>query len=596
VKKTVSGVLILLAAGTLAYAQWGFPAVPRTGQGQLRPHVWVRGYLGPNAAPAPAGGVTPAEMIGAYDINVGSGQGATVAIVDAYDSPNAASDLAAFSSNFGITCQTGGGTFTKVNESGASRPLPVHNSGWEVEINLDTQWVHAIAPCANIVLVEANSNSYSDLMTAVRTAATLGSVVSMSWGGGEFSGQTSYDSYFVKSGVTFLASSGDTGGVVEYPSSSINVIGVGGTNLSLNPNGSVASETAWNGSGGGCSTIEPAIAAQSGFVPLPCLHRATPDVAMDGGNLSPVSVYISDQGGWFSVYGTSLAVQLWAAVMATANGVSSAPLNSVLSDLYTAAAGAPSSALYADNYRDITSGTAGNFSAGLGWDFITGLGTPLVNSLVPSLGAPAPPPQPDFSVSVSPSQQVVQGNTSGLYTLTETPINGFTGTVSWSFGTLPAGITATPTEPTSGTFTLTAASSLSAGSYSIPVTGTSGSLVHSVNATLVVTAKVVTTPAYTLSIMPTSQTVTRPASGTKMVTYNVYVAEQPGFTNVVTLSVSGGTTGVNPTVTGTVQPGGMGTLTVTVSASAKKASTTLTVTSSSTGIPSKTATAIVQVN
>jgi subtilase family serine protease len=534
-------------------------------------------------------------MIGAYDINIGSGQGATVAIVDAYDSPNAASDLAAFSSNFGISCRTGGGTFTKVNQSGASAPLPVHNSGWEVEINLDTQWVHAIAPCANIVLVEASSNSYSDLMTAVRTAATLGSIVSMSWGGGEFPSQTAYDSSFLKSGVTFLASSGDTGGVVEYPSSSINVIGVGGTNLSLNPDGSVASETAWNGSGGGCSAIEPTIAPQAGFVPVTCAHRATPDVAMDGGNASPVSVYISDQGGWFSVYGTSLAVQLWAGVMATANGVLSTPLSAVLGNLYTAAAGAPSSALYGENYRDITSGTAGNFSAGLGWDFITGLGTPLVNSLVPSLGAPGSP-QPDFSVSVSPAQQVVQGNTSGVYTLSETPFNGFTGTVSWSFGTLPAGITATPTAPTSGTFTLTAAPSVSAGTYLIPVTGTSGSLAHSVNATLVVTARVVTTPAYTLSIMPTLQTVTRPTSGTKIVTYRVYVAEQPGFTNVVTLSVSGGTTGVNPTVTGTIQPGGTGTLTVTVSPSAKKASTTLTVTSSSIGSPTKTATAVIQVN
>jgi subtilase family serine protease len=117
-------------------------------------------------------------------------------------------------------------------------------------------------PLANIVLVEANSNSDSDLMTAVSTAGTLGSVVSMSWGGSESVSQTSYDSFFVKNGVTFLASSGDTGGVVEWPSSSPNVIGVGGTNLNY-ANGKLVSETAWSGSGGGCSSVEPAIAAQT---------------------------------------------------------------------------------------------------------------------------------------------------------------------------------------------------------------------------------------------------------------------------------------------------------------------------------------------
>ena len=130
--------------------------------------------------------------------------------------------------------------------------------------------------------------------------------------------QTSYDSFFVKNGVTFLASSGDTGGVVEWPSSSPNVIAVGGTNLNYS-NGTLVSETAWSGSGGGCSSVEPAIAAQTGFVPSSCKNRAAPDVSMDGGGLSPVYVYISGQGGWYAFYGTSLSVQLWAGVTALAN-------------------------------------------------------------------------------------------------------------------------------------------------------------------------------------------------------------------------------------------------------------------------------------
>ncbi|HEV2173476.1 MAG TPA: S53 family peptidase [Nitrospira sp.] len=395
-KILVRGVLFL-ALGALLFGQPdpgdqnGHPAVPPLGRGEIRPHVWIRDFLGRDARPQRSTVLSPSQIQAAYGINLvaGGGQGATVAIVDAYDSPNAASDLATFSSHFGISCTTGGGTFNKVNQNGLSSPLPARNSGWEVEINLDTQWVHANAPCANIVLVEANSNSTADLMTAVNTAKTFGSVVSvvsMSWGGSESSGQTAYDSDFVASGVTFLASSGDTGGKVEWPSSSPYVIGVGGTNLTLNSNNTVNSETAWSGSGGGCSAVEPAISSQTGFVPSSCTHRATPDVAMDGGNQSPVYVYISLQGGWYSVYGTSLSVQLWAGVVAIANGLrgSSTPLAAALNDLYVDAAGAPSSLAYIDNYRDITSGKAGSFSAGSGWDFITGLGSPKVDSLVPS--------------------------------------------------------------------------------------------------------------------------------------------------------------------------------------------------------------------
>jgi subtilase family serine protease len=379
----------------------------------------------------------------AYGITAlgGLGQGATIAIVDAYDAPNAAADLATFIFNFGVSCSTGGGMFKKVNQSGQSSPLPGKNSGWEVESNLDVQWAHAIAPCANIVLVEANSNNDSDLLTAVGTAASLASVVSMSWGGPEFSSQTSYDSFFVKSGVTFLASSGDTGGIIEWPSSSTKVIAVGGTNLALNTDNSIASETAWNGSGGGCSVYEQAISPQAGLVPATCTRRATPDVSINGGSSSPVYTYISDQGGWFAVYGTSLSVQLWGGVVALANGMRSTPLDGTLADLYADAGGIPLSAPYTANYSDITSGQAGSFTAGPAWDFITGLGSPLVSTLVPSYLANQGL-TPDFSLSRSPaSQTVVQGNGTS-YTVTVAPSNGFNGTVSLSASGLPSGATA----------------------------------------------------------------------------------------------------------------------------------------------------------
>ena len=165
------------------------------------------------------------------------------------------------------------------------------------------------------------------------------------------------------------------------------MIAVGGTNLALSGS-HVATpivETAWSGSGGGCSRYEPALAAQSGFVPTTCKLRAVPDVSIDGGDNGAVSVYISKQGGWFGMYGTSLAVQLYAGLIATVNGGRASHLTSALSDLYAAAGGSA----YESHFRDITSGSSGSgrtsFRAGPGWDFTTGLGSPLAGALVPYL-------------------------------------------------------------------------------------------------------------------------------------------------------------------------------------------------------------------
>jgi subtilase family serine protease len=318
---------------------------------------------------------------------MGGGSGVTIAIVDAYDAPNVEADLGVFSTQFGLpACTTANGCFKKVSETGTST-LPAKNSGWEVEISLDVQWVHAVAPNAHIILVEAKSADTNDLLTGVLYAKTHASVVTMSWGGSEARGETLSDATFLESGVTFLASSGDTGGVVDWPSASPYVIAVGGTNLGVS-GGHLASpvvETAWDGSGGGCSLYEAALKAQSGFVPSSCRTRGVPDVSMDGGSESAVSVYVSDQGGWFGVYGTSLAVQIYGAFIGTVNGMRGTPLTSSLSDLYAAAAGAPTSSLYLSDFRDITSGTAGRFTAGPGWDFTTGLGSPLAGSLAPFL-------------------------------------------------------------------------------------------------------------------------------------------------------------------------------------------------------------------
>lgn len=201
---------------------------------------------------------------------------------------------------------------------------------------------------------------------------------------------------------------------------------------------------------------------------------------------------------------------------------------------------------------------------------------------------------PDFNVSVSGAQTVLQGGTSGNYTLTATPLNGFTGPVTWNI-TPPAGITAsTPAVANSATFTLTASSGLTPGTYTIPITATYGSLNHSTSATLIVSA-----PTYSLSITPGSQTVTRPSSGTTKVTYSVQVIPSGNFTTVVNLSVNGTPTGVSasfPSGTNPVAPGGTATLNVTVSSNARRNTTiTLTVTGTAAGQTNKTAKASLRI-
>ena len=164
----------------------------------------------------PSGAFTPAQIQEAYGFNsitfgasAGNGSGQTIAVVDAYDDPNIQADLNTFDTQFGLPATT----VTRVNETGgASYPASDSTGDWELEESLDVEWAHAMAPGANIMLVEASSASDSDLLTAVRYAAAHANVVSMSWGGSEFSGESVYDSaYFDQPGVAYVASSGDKG-------------------------------------------------------------------------------------------------------------------------------------------------------------------------------------------------------------------------------------------------------------------------------------------------------------------------------------------------------------------------------------------------
>ena len=323
-------------------------------------------HVRPNASSTPTG-LSPSVIKGAYGFstNPAAGSGQTVAIVDAYDDPNAEADLGVFTGQYSLpSCVASNGCFTKVNQTGGTK-YPRTDSGWALEISLDVQWAHAIAPGAKILLVEAKSANFSDLMAAEDYAKTHANYVSNSWGAAEFSGETAYDSHFVQSGVSFFVSSGDNGTPAQYPSASPNVISVGGTTLNFSGS-TLTSETGWSGSGGGCSAYETGTAAQLGygtFAQVNCgTKRGTPDVSLDADPASGVSVYDSvryqGQLGWWAVGGTSASSPMWAARSAD----SGANVNAAY--------------VYANNitFRDITSGNNG-LPCLTGYDLVTGLGS-----------------------------------------------------------------------------------------------------------------------------------------------------------------------------------------------------------------------------
>jgi hypothetical protein len=362
----------------------------------LQPHG---GSATPFGTPGPTG-LTPAQVRHAYGFDqisfnngtvVGDGSGTTIAIVDAYDDPNIASDLHQFDVQFGLPDPT----FTKVNQNGGSS-LPVANASWAQEISLDVEWAHAIAPKASILLVEASSASEANLFAAVRYAASAPGVVavSMSWGGGEFSGESISDSTFQTPsghpGVTFVASSGDSGAPPSYPATSPNVLSVGGTTLNVNSAGAILSESGWSGSGGGISADESQPGYQRGVVTQTTNSRANPDVAYDADPSTGFPVYItygnSASTPWLQFGGTSDAAPQWAALIAIADqGRALAGLGSLdgatqtLPKLY---------ALPSGDFHDITSGTSTgspHFSAAAGYDLVTGLGSPVANRVVADL-------------------------------------------------------------------------------------------------------------------------------------------------------------------------------------------------------------------
>ncbi|MGP0070146.1 MAG: S8 family serine peptidase [Isosphaeraceae bacterium] len=343
-----------------------FPAGPTVGALPASLAVQPSVSITPIANPGTPAGLSPAQVKAAYGVNQvtfngsvsGNGAGQTIAIVDAYDDPNIASDLAKFDSQYGLSAPA---SFTQYVQSG----LQADNAAWALETALDVEWAHAIAPAASIDLIEAAPDT-TDLFGAVGLASSLPgvSVVSMSFGLGEFPGETAYDGVFTTpsghDGVAFVASSGDSS-TVQYPSSSPNVLAVGGTTLNANGNGSYISETAWNGTGGGTSAYEPG--------------RTTPDVAWDANPSTGVAVYDSVGTGntpWQVVGGTSVGAPSWSGLIAIAD-----------QGLAMAGRGPLTNAQLSANLD--SSASRSDFNAIVGGN--SGLGSPRANLLIPALVA-----------------------------------------------------------------------------------------------------------------------------------------------------------------------------------------------------------------
>ena len=268
-------------------------------------------------------GYGPADLQSAYALTSDSanyGGGETVAIVDAYNDPYAANDLNAYRKQFNIPpCSTG--CFTQVSQTGSST-LPKNSSSWSEEISLDLDMVSAICPNCNILLVEANSASITDLATAAAYAAKNANVVSNSYGANEFSGETYYDQFYSHQGVVFTASAGDSGYGVEYPAASPNVTAVGGTTLTGSQS-STWTQTVWSGTGSGCSAYEPIPAWQPPTTSL-CNGRTVADTAAVADPNTGVAVYDSfHEPGWMVFGGTSVASPLVASIYALAGNTSS---------------------------------------------------------------------------------------------------------------------------------------------------------------------------------------------------------------------------------------------------------------------------------
>ncbi|MDF3297729.1 putative Ig domain-containing protein [Streptomyces tropicalis] len=409
----------------------------------------IRQRLASAVAAAAPSGLSPANLHSAYNLPSTGGSGLTVAVVDAYNDPNAESDLATYRSTYGLSaCTKADGCFKQVGQTGSTTSLPTDDSGWAGEEALDIDMVSAVCPNCDIVLVEADSANDTDLGIAENEAVSLGAkFVSNSWGGSEASSQTGEDtSYFKHPGVAITVSAGDSGYGAEYPATSQYVTAVGGTALNTSSNSRGWSESVWHtssteGTGSGCSAYDPKPAWQTDSG---CSRRMEADVSAVADPATGVAVYDTYGGSGWAVYGGTSA---------------SSP---IIAGVY-ALAGAPGGSDYPAKYPyshtadlyDVTSGSNGSCStsyfctAATGYDGPTGWGTPNGTTAFTSGGSTGGntvtvtnPGSQSTATGSSASLQISASDSGGAaltYSATGLPtglsINGSTGLISGTAST-----------------------------------------------------------------------------------------------------------------------------------------------------------------
>jgi hypothetical protein len=333
------------------------------------------------------GGFSPADLRSAYKLPASGGSGQTVAVVDAYNDPDAESDLAAYRSHYGLSgCGKSGGCFKKVNQKGEEGSYPTSSAGWSQEISLDLDMVSAACPECHILLVEASNAEVKEMAAAVNEATTLGATeISNSYGlpeefDSEGKGYSHYDSYYSHPGIPITAAAGDYGydnwedgaKSPSFPAASPAVIAVGGTTLLPSEGGREWAETTWTGSGAGCSLTQgkPPWQTDAG-----CKDRTGNDVAAVADPGTPVSMYDSYEvkEKWHDMGGTSVSAPLVAGTEA-------------LNSSYARSIGAEALYLGASSTFDIKIGTDFPLeegctptyfcTAGVGYDGPSGNGTP----------------------------------------------------------------------------------------------------------------------------------------------------------------------------------------------------------------------------
>ncbi len=479
--------------------------------------------------PPPSSGYYPGDLQSAYGVasaaaSFSPGPSApTIAIVDAYDDPNAASDLAAYRAslsgatdpNTGLpdaaipplcsgTATSGCVTFTKVNQSGGTT-YPRGNTGWAEEISLDLDMASAVCPSCNITLVEASSSSFSNLAAAVSYAKSLNpAVITNSYGGAEFSSETSDNGIYSGTATTAItAATGDSGYGAEYPAASPGVTAVGGTSLSYDRTSTGFTwnpQTVWSGAGSGCSAYEPMPSWQNdpGVYSLSgdCSGRQIGDVSAVADPSTGVAVYDTySEAGWLVFGGTSASTQIIGATYGLAAG--SGTIQTAPGALYpdNPSAGTTGSTPGLVPVMSGSNGSCGDYlcdaadSLSSGYNGPTGLGTPYgVGAFVTGTST-----SQGFGLSATPTSATVTQGSTASYTVSVTPTGGFNSPVLLGVNGCPSGATcsfspasASPSSPS--TLAVTTTNSTANASYSLVITGTSGGISQTTDVTLNVQA------------------------------------------------------------------------------------------------------------